>query len=297
MGTLFAFLSALSFAITNLLIKKGMEKQQTKENGYLITVIMNVLLLGLLAGVFHFLNDDPPAFTAPAFIYFVLSGLLTIGLGRYSFFASISHIGPSRASAIKNASPIFTILFALLVLQESLSWQSAGGIALIMAGVLSISWRAFAQPGESLSLKNVGYLLGIASALFFGIGQAIRKAGLEQMDDAFFGAWVGAVTSLILLVVYESGKGTIKATLRENRKLLKNPYFITAGALNSFGPLFFFLGATYAPVSIVSAVAAVEPLLTVLLSRLFFHMMEQLPLAVWSAAVLVFSGTCLMILL
>ncbi|HEU5138885.1 MAG TPA: EamA family transporter [Bacillales bacterium] len=298
MGILFAFLTALSFAVGNIVIKKGITRTNGENNGFLITVTMNVILLGL----FYFIASAVRGFTFhfswKALFVFMSAGLLTSGLGRYTLFAAIGKINPSRASALKNAAPIFTILFALLILGERLTWIEGAGILLLL-GAISIQGAMYFKnlPSSGKNGKNeksqtywTGYGLAVLAALIFGAGQGIRKQGLLILNDAFFGAWVGSLTAFCFIIIYESLKGRLKTTVEKNRKTL-NGYFIASGTLTTTGPLCFFIGASLIQVSFVSVIAAIEPLLTILLSALFLKKEEELSLSVWLTAALVLTGT------
>jgi drug/metabolite transporter (DMT)-like permease len=296
MGIFFALLSGASFALNNLMVKKGLGENKGGDNGYFLTVLLNVVILGVVLLVDIMVVGLPTEFSETAFIFFVLSGLLTTGVGRFTYFSSIFYIGPSRASAIKNASPIFSILFAVIVLSETVALGPASGILLILLGIILLGAISFIGigNGEDRRIEWMGYLLGIVSAVSFGLGQGVRKEGLLLMNQAFLGAWIGAVASLIFVVTYEAVRGNLRTTIKHNFTIF-NRYFLIAGILNSFGPLFFYLGASYTEVSYVSAVAAAEPLLTILMSSLFFKKIEMLNYKIWAAVFLVFLGTVVIV--
>jgi drug/metabolite transporter (DMT)-like permease len=64
------------------------------------------------------------------------------------WFTSISHVGPSHASLFSNMQPAFGVLFALLLLSESLSWwEVVGGVMIISAVLLERSRRPPLEPG------------------------------------------------------------------------------------------------------------------------------------------------------
>jgi len=304
-GILFAFLSGLAFALNNILIKKGMKDDESGDNSFFLTVLLNVILLGFAFLIAWQMRGFSFAFSPRAFAFFVLSGLCTTAMGRFTLFASIRQIGPTRASAIKNGSPMFTVLFALLLLGETISQGPALGIAVMLAGILVQGIILFRQKSEAdridspdegaaLRLQWFGYLLGIVSAISFGIGQVFRKQGLLLMDDAFFGAFTGALVSLLFVCVYEGVRGQLRTVVRKSFREFNRCYFL-AGVMSSLGPLFFFLGSSLTQVSYVSVVAAAEPLLTVLFSKWLLKNEERLTRSVWATVVLVLSGTVLMI--
>lgn len=309
MGIFFAFLSALSFCISNLLVKRGMGQGKLDGNqGYFVTLVCNNVLLfiiflftlGMVRG-FHF------QFSWIGTLFFVLAGFFTTGFGRLTNFMAIRRIGPSRSSAIKNGSSIFTLLFAFLILGETMNWWQGLGVGLILFGIIlqgitlvrsenkQNKENSVEKKGFTVSYKLMGYIIIIMSSISFGVGHGFRKTAILYLSDAFFGALVGAVTSLLFFLIYEGIKGQVVTTVR-NSLTLFNPYYLTAGILTSLGPLFFFLGVTYAQVSFVSVVAASEPLLTVLVSSLFFKREEKLSVSIWITAVLVLTGTVVIIL-
>lgn len=71
-------------------------------------------------------------------------GFAVIGplfLTNILWFMAISRVGPSRAALFANLEPFFAVLFAMLLLSESLTrWEVAGGVA-IAAGIVLERWR------------------------------------------------------------------------------------------------------------------------------------------------------------
>ena len=58
------------------------------------------------------------------------------------WFTSIDRVGPSRASLFANLQPFFAVVFALILLSESLDGLEIAGGALIFAGIaLERFWR------------------------------------------------------------------------------------------------------------------------------------------------------------
>src|SRR5699024_7334256 len=96
----------------------------------------NVLLLGLFLFIYAIVKKFSVLFSWQVILLFVLSGLLTTGLGRFTFFSSIKLIDPSRASGIKNAAPIFTTLFALLILWKKLGTCASFGLLVLLRALV-----------------------------------------------------------------------------------------------------------------------------------------------------------------
>jgi drug/metabolite transporter (DMT)-like permease len=84
------------------------------------------------------------------FAYAVVGPLF---LTNILWFTSIARVGPSRASLFANLEPVFAVMFALLLLSESLGVLEVVGGALIFAGiVLERAWRP--QSDASLEAES-----------------------------------------------------------------------------------------------------------------------------------------------
>lgn len=295
-GILFSFLSALFFAFSNLFVKKGMSTNQD-NSGYFISVICNFFILGLVFLISLLVTDFSFKFSGKGLFFFIIAGLLTTGFGRFLSFKGIKQVGPSRASIIKNGSPIFTILFGFFVLGETMQLPEVIGILLVIGGILTQGYRDYrsSESFDSIFETNktkLGFLFLVLSALSFGIGQGVRKQGLLISDEVFFGAWIGAITSLVFVSLYEYKNGLLSSQIKVTFSKNINRYYLVAGFLTSLGALLFFLGASYTQVSYVSVIVATEPLLTVLLSSLIFNKaLESITTQIWITSCIVIIGT------
>lgn len=304
MGVLFAVLTAVVFATNNVIIKKGAGNSRS-NNGFYITVLMNTILLGLVFLIVLLVRQEPFVINWTAVPVFIIAGLCTTGLGRMTLYSSILRIGPSRASAIRNSTPLFTVLFAVLILNETITLLPGIGMMLLIGGMLMAGYTFMRdQMRGKISLEDReldqrqlwgGYLLALTSSFIFGVGQGLRKQGLILMDDVFFGAWIGAVASLVFLSLYQWGKGELGKTVR-GVKADFNRYFFIAGTLTSIGPLCFFLAASFMQISYVSAIAASEPLVTTIVSALVIRNTETITRGTWITVVMIFLGTTMMAL-
>ena len=82
-----------------------------------------------------------------AFAYAVIGPLF---LTNILWFTAIDRVGPSRASLFANLQPFFGVLFAVLLLSETLNrWEIAGGVAIFVGIAFERIWRkpVAAEPG------------------------------------------------------------------------------------------------------------------------------------------------------
>ena len=114
-------------------------KVVNKYKPYTITVYTN--LIGLLYFIPLFLAKDFRLFTQLHFTMPMIGALALLGLGCSSaayilFNIGVKHLGATRASVFNNAIPIFTLTFAFMLGQESVTIFKIIGVLLIIAGVL-----------------------------------------------------------------------------------------------------------------------------------------------------------------
>jgi drug/metabolite transporter (DMT)-like permease len=295
LGILFALLTGITTALFNIFIKKGMDQSQGKSIGFVITVFANVIIHSSIFIVVLMLNGFTNHFSWTATGWFAVGGVFSTIIGRLALLSSIKLIHPSRASALKNSTPVFTLLYALLILKESFGFLSIIGMfilftVMVIQGILSFRQSRLALHNNKKDKSEwIGYLMGIFAAIIFGLGQGVRKQGLLISNDPFYGALIGSLIALIGIVIYEVIRGNLKSTLLKNYRIL-NINFIIASIFLSFGPVFFFLATSMMQVSYVSVIAAVEPLMTILLSILFLKDREKITPSVWRGAILIIVG-------
>ena len=139
---------------------------------------------------------------------------------------------------------------------------------------------------------NPGYLYGTASALGYAVGYLMRKSGLQETPDPFFGAMIGTVVGALLFLAagrFSAGyRLAVQATFRR-----PNPWLYAAGALSSLGQILYFAALNVSTLSKAALLVSMEVFFTIVLSLLFLG--EQLTWRVAVAALLGFAGTALLV--
>jgi len=102
------------------------------------------MLVSTAVTVGHFLATHPVSALVqpwPAYMYaLAMAGFATV-LPVFAQSAAIRRIGSGQAALIGMVGPLLTILLAWLVLAESISLQQMAGLALVLAGVATVSRR------------------------------------------------------------------------------------------------------------------------------------------------------------
>ncbi len=86
-------------------------------------------------------------------LFVALSAVLSLYTGYTLFYYAISRIGPARAGIYSNLTPLFTLIFAVLIRGESILPRHIAGLGIIVAGIALTKFRpergAVSDPAES----------------------------------------------------------------------------------------------------------------------------------------------------
>jgi transporter family protein len=130
---IFALVSAVAAAATAILAKIGVEHVPSN----LATAIRTTVILGFALGLVGMRGEYKTLsqITSRSWLFLVLSGLAT-GISWLAYFRALQMAPVNKVVPIDKLSLAFTIVLAALVLGETISWKTALGTALIVAGTL-----------------------------------------------------------------------------------------------------------------------------------------------------------------
>jgi drug/metabolite transporter (DMT)-like permease len=77
---------------------------------------------------------------------FAAAGLMSTFIGRTLLFTGIRHAGAARAAAVKNATPLFTLIIAVAVLGERVVPLAGFGIGLVLIGIFVLGRESLRRP-------------------------------------------------------------------------------------------------------------------------------------------------------
>ena len=134
-GVIFALLASLVWGLAPVFIKIGLKS----EVNNLLALAVHNLSAFLLASVLYMLIDGSFVIGSKEIVFLVLGGILSGFLGLFFFFEAIRHGNVSIVSPIASTSPLWSALFAFLILGESLNLQKLLGVLLIISGVVLLT--------------------------------------------------------------------------------------------------------------------------------------------------------------
>jgi len=133
-----ALLSAVFAALTAIFAKIGLEGIDSD----LATLIRTAVIIVVLAGFVHFAGkwNNPFNFSSRSWLFLVLSGLAT-GASWVCYFRALKLGDVSKVAPVDKFSILLVVLFAVIFLGERPSGREWAGIAMIVAGVLTLAFK------------------------------------------------------------------------------------------------------------------------------------------------------------
>ncbi len=270
LGEILALLSALSFALFNVMVTTTSGSRGDK--GVLFSVIVTIgfsftVFLVLEAGR---IDITPGRDTTLGFAAFAFAGVAAMAFGRSLVFTSIRRLGATRASAVKRLNPFFSVLLAAVILSEPVTGfdlLGLGAIALAFTVLISEGLARAKRAADTVS--PLAYGIGAAAALAYAVSYIGRKLGLDLIDAPALGTFVSAVSGFAAFACLAVVSDTYRAMFRGVFANIDRPIVICA-FLVSIGQILMFAALAHAPISTVVMISSLEIFMTIFLSWLVF---------------------------
>ena len=271
-AVLLALSSAFLFGATTVAMRVAFRGGALAEGGALFTVLtaLGVTLPFALA------QGGPVAGVWP----FLLAGLLSPGVSQFLFTFAVREAGASRTSVVIGTAPLFSVVIAVVVLDEPLEAALAFGAVLIVAG-------GFLLASEHDRTEHVR-LLGLGLALTATIVFAARDNFIRWLAvDTDVAPGVAASATLA------AGAAMMAAFVLLGRAPLRRRdarLFAPAGVLFGLSYVCLFEAYYRGRVSVVSPLVATESLWGVALSALLIGRSELVGRRLVIAVTLIVAG-------
>ena len=278
----YALVTAFSFGLSAVLVRKGLS-ESTAVTATLVISGVQVVVLSLL------LVLSPPSLSWAAVGYFVVAGLLAATLGRTLNYMSIDKLGVPISTSLSGTNPLFTIIFASILIGEAVETNTVVGTVLVVAGIALISgW------GGENSVNKRDLVFPLTAASFYALSGIVRKTALTMLPEPVLGAVVGAFASLItypIVLRLMNRQGDIRLTKGSL------PYFAAAGVSNSVAWITMFIATQGGSVSVVAAIIGANPLFGLLLSAIFLRSVESITPRIIAGCLFIVTGITVITLL
>lgn len=304
-GALLALASSFSFSVNSILVRRGFaDAGATAAQGAFITVLLGVpfgLIAVLLTG--QILNFG--LIPLDGYLYLSGAGIVHYGIGRYCNYRGIAAIGAARAVTVQAVAVPYSILMAVVLLDERPSLLMYAAIALILVGPSLMIERRPKRPANApadgsggapgVEIRQLeGYVFSLLAALAYGTSPILIRAAVE---DASATAAIGT------LVSYAAASAVLIAALalpaqRELVHAINFRYmrlFGGAGLSVFLAQLFRFFALSFADVSIVNPLMRTVGVFTLILSYLVNRSLERITLGVVLGVLVSFGGAALLV--
>ena len=299
-GQFCALASAFSFAFASIAISSN-KRTGNPNDGAFLSVIMTVLLaLGLFLIFEKASIPDPrdPVFLTGV-LWFCMAGLFAMVFGRTLVFKSIGLLGVTRGTTVKKLNPFFSIVLAVIFLNEVLIGpELIGVLALATAIFLLISdkSRKYEYETENKPKKWSAilplYVPGLLSCMAYAVSYIARKNGLITMGSPAFGTFVSALSGVLFYLILALGFRSYRAFVCEGIQNIK-PITIGIGLSMSVGQVLFFTALTYEELSTVVMIGSLETFIAIFLSVAIFKLEGRPSVKQVMAATLATTGVSL----
>ncbi|MBI2181854.1 MAG: EamA family transporter [Deltaproteobacteria bacterium] len=282
-GIYYALFAGGLWGIGPLLLKRGL-KYADVSTATLVEQHVSVFLLVGLAIYYGEIGQVDPS--SRAFWAFFLAGAIGASFGKVFYYKGIDLVGASKATSVKNGSPLLTVILAVLFLGEEMSWLIVAGVTLIVVGIAVLSQ---AQTSPAAGMGRFQYLLfPLIAAFCFGINPIFKKIGISAAGLPVLGALVTQTTALLCMLAFGRFMGL--KVKRERVPLRGLLFFALSGITEAVGSLCTFFALIYGPAALLSPIWRISPLVTFALARFTLKGIEVVTLRDGVAASLIVAG-------
>ncbi len=281
-----SFVAALGFGSAAILARVGMQGVRPLSGAFISMVVSTVpaVLLALI-----FTRSDIRALPAIAIFWFLCLGAVNFLGGRTQNFRAISRVGASRSSVIIGTSSVFATLFAITITGERPHFVVPLGTAAVVIGLVVSTGGSIRRGWSGNRNALTGYALALIAAASYGGTDVIAK----ELTQAYGSPLMISAFSLIFGVLSLAPMAGREA-LRDFRTAGSDLTFVVFAGLSGLSAATAVISLYYAleraDVVVVAPIVSANPLLTLLLARLFISRLERITRDVVYGAVLTIGG-------
>ena len=260
LGPIFAILTAATFAVSQILVRRASYQSEESFTSLAVSMLIGTPIFVVLVTV----SGQWPAFTSFTWQQYVLlgaAGLVHLIIARFLFFNSTRIIGANPTVAITRTSVIFSLVFGVTLLGESVTAMQVVAALLIMVGAVltttEISRTAF-------RISTRGLLMGLGTAICSSGSATLIRPVMKVTDDIYAATFIMYLAAFIVVLAIL----LVRRQQRDPVLRLDRPAFLmlsSAAVFLGVGHLFRFSALQHSPVSIVQPLIA-----TIVIFVLFF---------------------------
>ena len=228
-GEFFALASAFCWAFAIILFRRSGDALPPFELNLFKNLLGFALIIPTLA-VFEGLQIPEYSLTEAGIA--IVSGFLGIAVADTWYLRALSLMGASRTGIVASLLSPFVILLSVLFLGESLhGWQLAG-FALVMSGILLVTWRQNRREVDAAHLGK-GVFYGVGAVFLMAVGVVMVKEILETRPFIWTTALrlAGGLSGMLIYMVV---RGRVGVVMQRFRQPLQWKFIVPASFLGAY---------------------------------------------------------------
>ena len=251
---IFSILAAFTWAVVNTIDKFILTKWI--RNPVLPLIVLG--FIGLLASIIIFFLHGFSFLSLPNILLGICSGLFYSLMSMFYFKAAkIEEI--SRVVPLFYLAPLFVLILASILINESFEKINYLGIFLLVVGALLISSRNLVR----IRFGKAFWLM-ILSSLSLAINQVITKYLLGYSDFWTVFSWTRIGMFISLIPIYFTGIPDLQSTVRQHGKRVFGLISLSQ-CLNLLGVVFITIAISKGHVTLVNSLSSIQPLLVLII--------------------------------
>lgn len=305
LGAVYATLAALTFAMNNAAMRRGV-LTGTAAQAIALTVPLGglcFLVAALVTGQIWSVDSFPLA----AACWLGAQGVLQFVIGRYFNYEANRFVGVNISAPVIQLQVVVTMLLAVVLLKEEFTVLQAIGTVFMLGGSFGTQLHRSPKPLTETEDKPPtlqqhvkphfkprylpGVMCGLGAALAYGIAPLLVRAAFEStpVKNVIAGgviAYAGATTVLIVLVIL------LKPFRRSIRAVNRNSaaWYTAAAALVAASHGFIYAALAVAPLMVVVPILQLSLIFRLFLSQIFNREYEVMNAAVIVGSVVAVIG-------
>jgi len=288
LGFLFAIITAASFALSQVLVRRATYLADESFTPLAVSLLVGTpifVVLVSIAGEWRAFVS----FTGEQYALLTAAGLIHLIIARYLFFNSTRIIGANPTAAITRTSIIFSVIFGIAFLGESVTALQVVAALMIMTGAILTTTEI---SRSTFRISTRGLLMGFGVALCSAASATLIRPVMAVTDAVYAATFVMYLVAFVVIAV-------MLATSRRQRGLVRGQgraAFLILAVSSVFlvvGHLFRFSALQYSPVSIVQPLVGTLVVFVLLFSWIINRRIDFFNWRVITGIALVLAGVIL----